>query len=310
MKIVYAATPEISISCLEKLLNSSHELSLVLTMPDNPSGRGKKLIPGPIKKYCIENSLPFIQPENLNNFDLENKLKEIAPDLLVVFAYGKIIPKKIFELPTHGSINIHTSLLPSYRGAAPIQRAIINGEKSTGITFMKLSEGLDEGPILEYFEMAIEDEDTAGTLAAKMAKVSSNKIIQTIDNIELNNIKITEQDHSKASYADKLLKKESCIKWNNKAMEIKNMINGYSPNPCAYTTYKKERINVYKAKLNSTKSEGAGKIMEFSRDKLLVGAEDFSVELLELSRPGKRKISIGDFYNGSKDFFNPGKYIT
>ena len=156
MKIVYAATPEISISCLEKLLSSSHELSLILTMPDKPSGRGKKLIPGPIKKYCIENSLPFIQPENLNNFDFENKLEEIAPDLLIVFAYGKIIPKKIFELPTYGSINIHTSILPSYRGAAPIQRAIINGEKSSGITFMKLSEGLDEGPILEYFDMAIE----------------------------------------------------------------------------------------------------------------------------------------------------------
>ena len=220
MKIVYAATPEISISCLEKLLNSSHELSLILTMPDKPSGRGKKLIPGPIKKYCIENSLPFIQPENLNNFDLENKLKEIAPDLLIVFAYGKIIPKKIFELPTHGSINIHTSLLPSYRGAAPIQRAIINGEKSSGITFMKLSEGLDEGPILEYFEMAIEDDDTAGTLADKMAKVSSNKIIQTIDNIALNNYKIIEQDHSKASYADKLLKKESCIEWNLSLIHI------------------------------------------------------------------------------------------
>ena len=159
-------------------------------------------------------------------------------------------------------------------------------------------------------DRAIEDEDTAGTLAAKMAKVSSSKIIKTIDNIELNNFKITEQDHSKASYADKLLKKESCIEWNNKAMDIKNMINGYSPNPCAYTIYKKERINVYRAKLSSTKSEGAGKIMEFSRNKLLIGAEDFSVELLELSRPGKRKISIGDFYNGSNDFFNLGKYIT
>ena len=126
MKIIYAATPEISISCLEKLLDSSHELSLVLTMPDKPSGRGKKLMPGPIKKFCIENNLPFMESENLNNFDLENKLKEIAPDLLIVFAYGKIIPKKIFELPTYGSINIHTSILPNYRGAAPIQLSLIH----------------------------------------------------------------------------------------------------------------------------------------------------------------------------------------
>ena len=310
MKIIYAATPEISISCLEKLLDSSHELSLVLTMPDKPSGRGKKLMPGPIKKFCIENSLPFMQPENLNNFELENKFNEINPDLLIVFAYGKIIPKKIFELPAHGSINIHTSILPNYRGAAPIQRAIINGEKSSGITFMKLSEGLDEGPILECFEMVIEEEETAGSLAKKMSKVASNKILQAIDNIELNKFELREQDHSKASYAEKLLKNESCINWDNKAEVIKNMINGFSPNPCAYTTYKKERINIYKARLNSTKSEGAGKIMEFSKNTLLVGAEDFSVELLELSRPGKRKISIVDFYNGSRNFFNLGKYLT
>ena len=300
MKIIYAATPEISISCLEKLLDSSHELSLVLTMPDKPSGRGKKLMPGPIKKFCIENSLPFMQPENLNDFELENKFNEINPDLLIVFAYGKIIPKKIFELPAHGSINIHTSILPNYRGAAPIQRAIINGEKSSGITFMKLSEGLDEGPILECFEMVIEEEETAGSLAKKMSKVASNKILQAIDNIELNKFKLREQDHSKASYAEKLLKNESCINWDNKAEVIKNMINGFSPNPCAYTTYKKERINIYKARLNSTKSEGAGKIMEFSKNTLLVGAEDFSVELLELSRPGKRKNSIADFYTLSR----------
>ena len=310
MKVIYAATPEISISCLEKLLDSSHELSLVLTMPDKPSGRGKKLMPGPIKKFCIENSLPFMQPENLNNFELENKFNEINPDLLIVFAYGKIIPKKIFELPAHGSINIHTSILPNYRGAAPIQRAIINGEKSSGITFMKLSEGLDEGPILECFEMVIEEEETAGSLAKKMSKVVSNKILQTIDNIELNKFKIREQDHSKASYANKILKNESCINWDNKAEVIKNMINGFSPNPCAYTTYKKERINIYRARLNSTKSEGAGKIMEFSKNTLLIGAKDFSVELLELSRPGKRKISAVDFYNGSRDFFNLGKYLT
>ena len=247
-------------------------------------------MPGPIKKFCIENSLPFMQPENLNNFELENKFNEINPDLLIVFAYGKIIPKKIFELPAHGSINIHTSILPNYRGAAPIQRAIINGEKSSGITFMKLSEGLDEGPILECFEMVIEEEETAGSLAKKMSKVASNKILQAIDNIELNKFELREQDHSKASYAEKLLKNESCINWDNKAEVIKNMINGFSPNPCAYTTYKKERINIYKARLNSTKSEGAGKIMEFSKNTLLVGAEDFSVELLELSRPGKEKI--------------------
>ena len=267
-------------------------------------------MPGPIKKFCIENSLPFMQLENLNNFELENKFNEINPDLLIVFAYGKIIPKKIFELPTHGSINIHTSILPNYRGAAPIQRAIINGEKSSGITFMKLSEGLDEGPILECFEMVIEEEETAGSLAKKMSKVASNKILQAIDNIELNKFELREQDHSKASYAEKLLKNESCINWDNKAEVIKNMINGFSPNPCAYTTYKKERINIYKARLNSTKSEGAGKIMEFSKNTLLVGAEDFSVELLELSRPGKRKISIADFYNGSRNFFNLGKYLT
>ena len=126
MKIIFAATPDISISCLEEILNSSHEISLILTMPDKPAGRGKRLLPGPIKKFCLENNLPFIQPENLKSIEVKNIFKEIKSDLLIVFAYGKIIPKDIFELPTYGSVNIHTSILPSYRGAAPIQRSIIN----------------------------------------------------------------------------------------------------------------------------------------------------------------------------------------
>ena len=310
MKIIFAATPDISISCLEEILNSSHEIGLILTMPDKPTGRGKKLLPGPIKKFCLENNLPFIQPKNLKSIEVKNIFKGVESDLLIVFAYGKIIPKDIFELPTYGSVNVHTSILPNYRGAAPIQRAIINGEKFTGITFMKLSEGLDEGPIIESFKVAIEEEETSGSLAEKMAKVSSREILQTIENIELNNIKYTEQDHSKASYADKLLKSESCINWDNKAEIIKNMINGFSPNPCAYSTYKKERINVHKARLCFTKSKGPGKILEFSGEKLLIGAKDLSVEILELSRPGKRKMPVADFYNGSRKFFEIGNFLT
>ena len=310
MKIIFAATPDISIPCLEEILNSSHEINLILTMPDKPSGRGKKLFPGPIKKFCLENTLPFIQPENLKSIEFKKIFKEAEPDLLIVFAYGKIIPKDIFELPTYGSVNIHTSILPSYRGAAPIQRAIINGEKSSGITFMKLSEGLDEGPIIESFKLDIEEEETSGSLTEKMSKVSSSKILQIIENIELNKIKYIEQDHSKASYANKLLKSESCIAWDKKAEIIKNMVNGFSPNPCAYSTYEKERINIHKAKLCSTKSKGPGKILEFSGEKLLIGAKDFSVEILELSRPGKRKMAVSDFYNGSRKFFKIGNYLT
>ena len=310
MKIIFAATPDISIPCLEEILNSSHEIRLIITMPDKPSGRGKKLLPGPIKKFCLENGLPFIQPESLKSIEVKNIFKEIKSDLLIVFAYGKIIPKDIFELPTYGSINIHTSILPCYRGAAPIQRAIINGDKSSGITFMKLSERLDEGPIIEFFKVAIEEEETSGSLVKKMAKVSSSKILQVIENIELNNVKYIEQDHSKASYANKLLKSESYINWNKKAEIIKNMINGFSPNPCAYSIYKKERINVHKAKLCSTKSGEPGKILEFSGEKLLIGAKDLSVEILELSRPGKRKMSVADFYNGSRKFFKVGNYLT
>ena len=310
MKIIFAATPDISIPCLEEILNSSHEIRLIITMPDKPSGRGKKLLPGPIKKFCLENGLPFIQPESLKSIEVKNIFKEIKSDLLIVFAYGKIIPKDIFELPTYGSINIHTSILPCYRGAAPIQRAIINGDKSSGITFMKLSERLDEGPIIEFFKVAIEEEETSGSLAKKMAKVSSSKILQVIENIELNNVKYIEQDHSKASYANKLLKSESYINWNKKAEIIKNMINGFSPNPCAYSIYKKERINVHKAKLCSTKSREPGKILEFSGEKLLIGTKDLSVEILELSRPGKRKMSVADFYNGSRKFFKVGNYLT
>ena len=194
MKIIYAGTLEISISSLETINNSSHEISLVLTMPDKISGRGKKIKEGPIKKFSKAHSLKVFQPENLKNLKDQEKISSLNPDLIVVFAYGKILPKEILSIPRLGCLNVHTSLLPKYRGAAPIQRAIFNDERKTGLSFIKMDEGLDTGSIYKSFEIEIEEEETSDTLSKKLSNLTSSLILEVIDNI--NRLVSVTADHS------------------------------------------------------------------------------------------------------------------
>lgn len=303
MKIIYAGTPEISISSLEAINNSSHEISLVLTMPDKISGRGKKIKEGPIKKFSKAHGLKVFQPENLKNLKDQEKISSLNPDLIVVFAYGKILPKEILSIPRLGCLNVHTSLLPKYRGAAPIQRAIFNDERKTGLSFIKMDEGLDTGSIYKSFEIEIEEEETSDTLSKKLSNLTSSLILEVIDNINKNNYKILKQNEDLASYAVKLTKEEALINWKQKAKEVKNMINAFCPNPGAFTHQNEERINFYKAKLSKYPATVPGEILESSKEKLIISANDHSVQILELSRPGKKRMQYKDFANGSRDFF-------
>ena len=304
MKIIYAGTPEISISCLDQIAKSDHEISLVLTMPDKPFGRGKKIQEGPIKKFAKGKNLSIFQPANLKDKETQNFINQLAPDLVVVFAYGMLLPEEVLSIPTFGCLNIHTSLLPAYRGAAPIQRSIINGEKETGISFMKMSKELDTGPIYQSLKIRIDEIETSETLSLKMFKVASSKILEVIDNIENNNYILIEQEGSDATYAKKLSKEEALINWDEKAEIVKNKINGFCPNPCAFTFKENERLTLFKAKFSNRPASTPGQVIECTKSKLIISAADYAVEILELSREGKKRMSYKNFRNGSQDFFN------
>ena len=310
MKIIFAGTPEIGLETLKNIHASNHEVCLVLTNEDKPSGRGKVISKSPIKIFAEENEIMLKQPKNLKEDGLVSHLKNINADLLVVFAYGHIIPEEILEIFKKGALNVHTSLLPKLRGAAPIQRAIMNGDEETGISFMKMEKGLDTGPIYTQEKIKIEGNETSETLTEKMSEVSSCKILEIIDLIEKNNFKLTSQDSSNATYAPKIMKEEAKINWDESATKIVNLINGLSPSPAAFSFLKNERINFYLAKLDQRTSSAPGEIMHISNDELLIGAKDICVKIIELSRPGKKRQAFKTFYNGSKKIFSNENVFT
>ena len=310
MKIIFAGTPEIAIETLATIHESDHELTLVLTNEDKPSGRGKKITKPPVKLFAEHNSIEIKQPPVLKDEDFINFLKSKKADLFVVFAYGHLIPEEILKIFKKGALNIHTSILPKLRGAAPIQRAIINGDKLTGVTFMKMEKGLDTGPIYKQYSIEIKQGETSDSLERKMSKVSSSKVLEVIDSIDKNYFNLVSQDNENASYAPKIIKEESKIDWTMTANDITNLINGLSPSPATYSFLNKERINFYLAETVATESLGPGRIVQATKNNLFVGARDFCVSIKELSRAGKKRQKYESFYNGSKKIFSKENFSS
>ena len=246
MNVVFMGTPDFARESLEKLYNEGHNIELVITNPDKPKGRGMKLCPSPVKEFAIEKGLNVSEPLKIR--ECTEKIKEIVPDVIVVVAYGKIIPNEIIEIPKFGTVNVHGSLLPKYRGAAPIQWAIINGEKKTGITTMFINEKMDEGDILLKQEVEIDEDETLGELWQRLSKVGAELLIDTLKQIELGTVKPVPQISSEASYAPMLTKEMSEINWNTmSALEIKNLIRGLNPIMGAFSFLNDEKIKFWKA---------------------------------------------------------------
>ena len=310
MKIIFAGTPEIAIETLATIHGSDHELTLVLTNEDKPSGRGKKITKPPVKLFAEHNSIEIKQPPILKDEDFINFLKSKKADLFVVFAYGHLIPEEILKIFKKGALNIHTSILPKLRGAAPIQRAIINGDKLTGVTFMKMEKGLDTGPIYKQYSIEIKQGETSDSLERKMSKVSSSKILEVIDSIDKNSFNLVSQDNENASYAPKIIKEESKIDWTMTANNITNLINGLSPSPATYSLLNNERINFYLAETVAIESLGPGTIVQATKNNLFIGARDFCVSIKELSRAGKKRQKYKSFYNGSKKIFSKENFSS
>ena len=295
-KIVFMGTPEFSIPTLESLINSNHKILAVYSQPASKANRGQKTIPSEVEVLAKEHSLNLRTPNSLDNHEEYNYLKKLEPDIVVVIAYGKIIPKKFLDLSKYGFINVHASLLPKWRGAAPIQRSIMNLDNQTGISIMKIVEELDAGPVMHQDKIQINENVDALTLSKVLSKLGAKSIINAIDKIEKGEATFTEQDHGKATYAKKILKTEGRINWNENAKKVLAKINGLNPNPGAWFEYKNERLKVWKAEIVNQNSN-AGKITD---DRLTIACKEQSIKILEIQKEGKSRQLTDQFLLGNK----------
>ena len=297
-KIIFMGTPMFAVPILKSLYQNGYPISIVYTQPPQKSQRGQKINKSPIQGIAETLNLEFRTPETLKNNNEEFEyLKKMEADLAIVVAYGQIIPKKFLNLTKKGFINIHASLLPKWRGAAPIQRSIINLDNETGISVMKIAEELDTGPVCNTYKIDLENNLNASDVADKLSLLASEKILDNIDDILEDKAHFKEQDHSKATYASKIQKKEGKINWSNNAKNINGKINGLYPVPGAFFIFKGERYKILKADIGN----GSGKPGEVVSDYLEVACGDRqSIKIKEIQREGKKVQNIGEFMLGSQ----------
>ena len=297
-KIVFMGTPMFAVPILKSLYQNGYSISNVYPQPPQKSQRGYKINKSPIQGIAETWNLEFRTPKSLKeNKEEYDCFKKIDADIAIVVAYGQIIPKEFLNLTKKGFINIHASLLPKWRGAAPIQRSIMSLDKETGISFMKIVEELDTGPVCNSYKMNLDDNLNASDLADELSSLASNKILHNIDDILEDKAKFIEQDHSKATYASKILKAEGKINWNEDAKNINGKINGLYPSPGAFFIYKGERYKILKAKIGN----GIGNAGEVISDNLEVAcSNNQSIKILEIQRQGKRPQKVSEFMLGSK----------
>jgi len=298
LNLVFCGTPRFAIATLEKLVEAGFFVRLVVTQPDRPSGRGLELVPSPVKRRAVELGLAVTQPETIkNNLEFRTELAAINPDAIIVVGYGRIVPQWMIDLPRLGNINLHASLLPKYRGAAPIQWAIANGESVTGVTTMRIDAGLDTGDILLQKEVAIPPEDTAESLAPRLAAIGADLMVETLRGLEAGTVHARPQDHAKATLAPILKKEDGRIEFRRSAQEICNRLRGFQPWPGAFTTYRGKNLQVWAAKPIARRvPEGE---LAIDADHLLVGcANDAALELLEVQPEGKKRMTARDFIHG------------
>ncbi|MDR1773750.1 MAG: methionyl-tRNA formyltransferase [Clostridioides sp.] len=301
MKIVFMGTPDISVPCLQMLIDSKHEVIGVVTQPDRPKGRGKKLSMSPVKELAQKYDISVYQPLKAKEEDFVQIMKNLEPDLIVVIAFGQILNSELLNIPKFGCVNVHVSLLPKYRGAAPINWVIINGEKKTGVTTMFMDKGLDTGDIILQEEIELDDEITAGELHDKMMLKGAEVLSRTISDIEAGTVKRTKQDDSKFSYAPIMNKELGKVDFNNEAKNIHNLIRGVNPWPSAYTTYEDKTMKIWKTKvLNSKSTEEEGTILKVDKSGIVVSTKDFDLLIEEIQMPNKKKMAVSEYIKGNE----------
>ena len=301
MKIVFMGTPDFSVNALENIVKAGHDVVGVITQPDKPKGRGGKMQYTPVKEKALELGLDVYQPQRVKETEFIEKLKEMNPDAIVVIAFGQILPKAILDMPKYGCINVHASLLPKYRGAAPIQWSVIDGEKETGVTTMYMNEGLDTGDIIDKVVVPIDKKETGGSLFDKLAIEGGKLILKTLIELENGTAVRTPQDDSKSNYAGMINKQLGKIDFNKSANEIERLIRGLNPWPSAYTKMDGKTLKIWDADVDDSENDSApGTITEVGKDFIRVATGKGSLKILELQLEGKKRMKSRDFLNGAK----------
>lgn len=301
MKIVFMGTPEFAVPTLEALYKSGHSIELVISQEDSRRGRGKKLLPTEVKAKALELGLEVYQPKDVNSEESIKRIKACDPDFIVVVAYGQIIKEPILDIPKYDIINVHASLLPKYRGAAPINWAIVNGETETGVTIMQVEKGLDTGDMILKESFKIEEEDDASIIHDKLSQLGGNMINKAIEGIVDGSLKRDKQDDSLSSYAPKINKDSGDIDWNKHGQTIKNLVRGFKPWPSAFTQYKDEIIKIHLVDVLEEEYDGEiGEIVKITDRAIYVKALDSTVKILEFQFPGNRKMLVEDYLRGNE----------
>lgn len=301
MKIVFMGTPDFSVNALENIVKAGHDVVGVITQPDKPKGRGGKMQYTPVKEKALKLGLDVYQPQRVKETEFIEKLKEMNPDAIVVIAFGQILPKAILDMPKYGCINVHASLLPKYRGAAPIQWSVIDGEKETGVTTMYMNEGLDTGDIIDKVVVPIDKKETGGSLFDKLAIEGGKLILKTLIELENGTAVRTPQDDSKSNYAGMINKQLGKIDFNKSANEIERLIRGLNPWPSAYTKMDGKTLKIWDADVDDSENDSApGTITEVGKDFIRVATGKGSLKILELQLEGKKRMKTRDFLNGAK----------
>lgn len=310
MNIVFMGTPDFAVPSLEKLLAEGYSVKLVVTQPDKPQGRKKILTPTPVKEAALKHGIPVFQPRRLRDEESVAELAKWEPDLIVTAAFGQILPKAVLDMPKYGCVNVHGSLLPKYRGGAPIQRSIINGEKITGVTLMYMAEGLDTGDMISKVEVPITDDDTSGTMFAKLSEAGSDLLIREMPNLISGNVTATPQNDEEATYAKNLTRDDEKIDWSRSAKQIYDQIRGLVPYSGAFTLWDDQVFKVWSAvnpaalpeeyqKASSGQQEAeAGTVLSLSKLGIEIKTADGSLWLREVQPAGKKKMPAGDFARG------------
>jgi len=300
MKIVFMGTPDYAVNTLEALLKSEHEIAAVFAQPDKPVGRKQILTPPPVKICANEHNIPVFQPNTLRDGKALEILKEIAPDVIVVVAYGKILPKEILDLPKYGCVNGHASLLPKYRGASPIQWCIVCGEKETGITTMLMDEGMDTGDILDTVTVKIGEEETAEELFDRLAPLSAELMITTLEKLQKGEITPIPQNHDEATYAPIIKKEMARLDFKKEATEIHNAVRGYYSWPCAYFMLGGKRIKVISAKIGDKTNRAAGTVIGNNDELIIACGKGTSIRLLTVQPEGSKAMTSKQMLCGNR----------
>ncbi len=292
-------TPDFSVGTLEALIEAGHEVVLAVTQPDKPKGRGKEVQITPVKECATKHGIPTYQPKRVREPECVEYLKTFGADVCVVIAFGQILPKEILEMTPYGCINVHASLLPKYRGAAPIQWSIIDGEEVTGITTMQMDEGLDTGAMIMKREVAIEKDETGGSLHDKLARIGAELCVETLEAVKNGRAEFEEQGEMTTSYAKMLTKELGCVDWNQSATQIERLIRGLNPWPSAYTQWSGKTMKIWSALAVEEKVPGGiGEIVALDKQSFSVQTGQGILKVLELQIPGKKRMDAGAFLRG------------